>query len=690
MRGHIGRAENRCQRPQVRMWHFFFLFSSIIIFFKENLMPKSYFNNAIIGNSGMLACITDTGELIRLFWPNIDYPQHFDRLKGGIFIAGDGAGTSWLDSEDWTHSQAYIPDTNILVTECENSRKRLRVSQTDFALPGRDVLVRHYEIENRGENEVEAGFMHFSSGISSSHSLSGVLFDFGLDALVHYRHDYYISIASAAPVWKYQLGGDAFNSAGNAVLKGTDSIGMMQDGAAAWKTGSLAAGGKTSFTLYICAAHSLKVLKELTADMVKCSPRALTEAAAGYWRDFLENAKGINTGIKAVDELYKRSLLVFGLMSDKKTGGLLAAPEIDEEFTRCGRYAYCWGRDAAFITGALDKCGLTGEAERFYRWAAEVQDEEGCWQQRYHMDGNLAPSWGLQIDETGSIIWGVLQHYRAVNDPGFLASMWECVRRGVEFLIKYIDAETGVPWLSFDLWEERLGEHAYSSAAVWAGITAGADIGALLGKPEAMLNRWREAAAAVKSAIERNFWRPEWNRFIRSIRLKLNPWGTEHANDPVWLEIDNKGNWRDFTLEDGTIDISLLGLCIPFGLYAAGDRRMAGTAEAVEKALSVNASVGLMRYENDSYIGGNPWIITTLWAALYNIEHGDLKKAGLYFEWAVSSGTALGLLPEQVDRESGKPAWVIPLTWSHAMFVLTLFRLMEAGVLQDAPVSENG
>lgn len=654
-------------------------------------MPKSYFNNGIIGNSSMLGCISDKGELIRLFWPNIDYPQHFDRLKAGIFFPEDAAsGTSWLDSEDWSHSQAYAGDTNILATVCTNEGKGLRVLQTDFAVPGTDVLVRSYEIENLRGNDVDVGLMHFSSGISTSPDPSGVLFDFGLDALVHYKHNYYISITASAPVWKYQLGGDALNSAGNVLLRGTDSIGMMQDGAVAWKAGRLAAGGRISLSVYICAAHSLKALKELTAHTSKCSPQALVEAAAGYWKEFLGRARQINTGIEAVDRLYKRSALVFGLMSDKKTGGLLAAPEADEEFTKCGRYAYCWGRDAAFITVAMDKCGLAPEVEKFYKWAAAIQDEEGSWQQRYHMDGNLAPSWGLQIDETGSILWGVLQHYRMTDDKGFLASMWECVRKGVEFLLKYIDAETGLPWLSFDLWEERLGEHAYSAAAVCAGIKAGAEIGTILGKTEGMLHRWREAADAICAAVERNFWKPEWNRFIRSIRLKLNPWGEEHTGGRVWLETDNKGNHRDFTLEDGIVDISLLGLCIPFGLYAADDPRMTGTAEAVEKALSANASAGLLRYENDGYIGGNPWILTTLWAALYNIERGDFEKAGLYFDWAVKHRTELDLLPEQVDRETGKPAWIIPLTWSHAMFVLTLFKLADAGVLKGLPVPENG
>ena len=41
----------------------------------------------------------------------------------------------------------------------------------------------------------------------------------------------------------------------------------------------------------------------------------------------------------------------------------------------------------------------------------------------------------------------------------------------------------------------------------------------------------------------------------------------------------------------------------------------------------------------------------------------------------------LDLLPEQVSRDDGRPAWVIPLTWSHAMFVLVLIELYEAGII---------
>ena len=51
-------------------------------------------------------------------------------------------------------------------------------------------------------------------------------------------------------------------------------------------------------------------------------------------------------------------------MTDINTGAILASPEIDEYFTQCGRYAYCWGRDAAFITTALNEAGLYRDSER--------------------------------------------------------------------------------------------------------------------------------------------------------------------------------------------------------------------------------------------------------------------------------------------------------------------------------------
>ena len=80
-------------------------------------MVKSYFNNLITGNSGMLACIDGRGELTRIFWPDIDYPQHVDRFITGIKCPSLWLGTSWLHSSDWKERQYFVDDTNVAVTE---------------------------------------------------------------------------------------------------------------------------------------------------------------------------------------------------------------------------------------------------------------------------------------------------------------------------------------------------------------------------------------------------------------------------------------------------------------------------------------------------------------------------------------------------------------------------------------------
>ncbi len=672
-------------------------------------MAKPYFNKLIAGNSGMLACIDENGELVRLYWPDIDFQQHIDRFLTGVVCPELWHGASWLCGEDangtegqgpcptfeaegqktipapnsskWHIIQYYVQDTNIAVTEYFNENAGLKIRQSDFAQPAADVFTRYYEIENSCASPLTIGFAAYSAAISAVSDTAGIMFGQDPPALIHYRHGYYYGLTSPAQPAQYQLGGNSLENARQGTLQGNDTIGMMKDGALSWKLQKLEAGGKAGFALRICFAHDLKGLKKLMHTTLNSDPPSDLKATESYWTNYVKSARQIITGKTEIDELYRRSLLVFALMRNKRTGALLAAPEIDESFTRCGRYAYCWGRDAAFITGALDKCGLSDEAEAFYRWAATVQDENGGWQQRYYTDGNLAPSWGLQIDEGGSVIWGILQHYKAAGKKEFLRDMWPAVKKGVEFLLGYMDAETGLPWLSFDLWEERLGEHAYSSAAVCAGIEAGAEIADLLGEASVLSASWRESALKLRGAIMKNFWKPEWNRFVRSVRVKLNGWGEEHTDAKTWLKLNELGITRDYSLLDGIIDVSLLGLSVPFGIYAPDDPHMTSTAEAVERQLTVEKTGGLMRYEYDGYIGGNPWILTTLWAALYHIETGSCAKAREYLEWAVKGATVQGFLPEQIGRETGRPAWVIPLTWSHAMFVLVLDGLVKAGEL---------
>jgi len=647
--------------------------------FAEDTMGKPYINNAVIGNGSMLGCISEKGELIRLYWPELDYTQHIEKMLTGFFDRNIPKSTMWFSEGEHKVFQSYIEDTNILETTVQISRLSLEVVQTDFCVPDRDVLIRRYKIKNIGQNGIHLGMGLASHVISHVFDMGNTLFDFELDALVHYRHDCCWAIVSDIEVREFQIGNNPFRAVWEGRLTGTESIGMSPDGALLWDFGYVDPGCERNITLYMIFSRSINLLKDLTRSVKTEGYDRLFNLTVNYWKNYLTKCTMIKTGNETVDRIYRRSLLLFGLMSDKNTGAILASPEIDEGFTQCGRYAFCWGRDGAFVTTALNEAGLHGDSEKFYEWAVRVQDSQGFWHQRYHMNGNLAPSWGIQIDETGSILFGMWNHFLYTKNVAFLEKVWPSVLKACDFLEKFIDSDTGLPQPSFDIWEERMGEHTYSTAAVISGFHAAANIAECLGVSKKTIDRWRSIADNIKKAMEENLVDKENGVFLRSIRTKLNPWGDEPTADTVVIKVNPKGYTREVSAVDRRMDISMLGPAVPFGIYAPEHPLVRVTAEKIENTLRCEPAGGIYRYSGDNYAGGNPWIVATLWMALYHINAGNPEKAREYFNWSVKCATGLGFLPEQADRNDGKPCWVIPLTWSHAMFVLTLKRLLENG-----------
>ena len=647
-------------------------------------MSKSYFNNAMAGNSKMLCSFSEKGELLRLFWPNIDFPQHSEDFHIGISdSARDDAGSSalWFHSDFINYCQEYIPQTNIIKTTYD-SGDGLAISQSDYVIFDLDVLIRSFKIECVSKELKKGRFIVYSSAEGTELHPQSALFDFENDAIVHYRHNNYIAVGADKEITCFQLGNNARDSAAWNNLKGTDNIITANDCAFSCDLGDIEQGGSKTVTLYICAAHTLKDVQKLMVKMKQHMADYWLEATRRFWIEQLEAAAEMKTSDMRIDRLYERTVLYFHLVSDKNTGGILASAEVDEHRTICGGYGYCWGRDAAFIINAFDICGMKDQADKFFEWTRKTQDNKGYWHQRYYMDGNIAPSWGLQIDETASIVWGILQHYETVGDREFLEKSWDSVQQAVDYIISAIDAKTGLPEPSFDLWEERFGEHSYSAAAVYGGIQAGVSIAHLLGKSQERTEQWSVSAQNMKEAILSNMWNGAEDLFLRSVKVKMNPWGPEYSENKTLIRYNEKGYCKEVTLEDKTVDASLYGLAVPFSVLEPCDHRMKSTAARIESALSFGKGLG--RYAGDTYAGGNPWIITTLWAALYHIQAGNLDKALEYFYWSIDKVTETGLLPEQVGKDSGKPAWVFGLTWSHAMFVLVLDKLLKAGYLRWA------
>lgn len=106
---------------------------------------------------------------------------------------------------------------------------------------------------------------------------------------------------------------------------------------------------------------------------------------------------------------------------------------------------------------------------------------------------------------------------------------------------------------------------------------------------------------------------------------------------------------------DATVDASLLGLAWRFRAVEPDSARMVATAAAIRQRLTLRDG-GLLRYKDDTYAGGNAWIVTTLWLGLRYRQVGDAKGFDRCLPYAIKRQTNVGLLPEQVARD-GNPWW---------------------------------
>lgn len=649
---------------------------------KNRQQDKPYLIDAIIGNSRFLASLGSNGRMYRAWWPHVDTPQHVDVVRTGL-ILDEGREVTWFDdaAEGWRHEASYMPRTNIFRTRAASEISPIQVEAVHYAVPDKDLIVREYKLTNTGSTPKTVDLLLYSSFMLDESPLyHTTMFEPSADALVHYRKRYYCAWGSSQPCSRFQAG-LTFDEAsvGTAALKGS-LINMQTGGAMCWRIEELAPGESYVLPLYLAAAHELHEVLQILAEAKERSSEEWEKATKTYWEQVLKGAHPCPLDEPDIRDLYERSILMFKLMSDEQTGSIIAAPEFDEYFVRCGGYGYCWGRDAAFITTALDRAGLTELSERFYGWTLTAQSPDGSWQQRHYHDGSLAPSWGLQIDEGASILWGMYQHYKQTENRAFAARVWPAVRRGAQFLMSFLDADTGLPKPSKDLWEEREGMHTYSSAAVSGGLHAAGQFAKLAGE-EALAAEWMEAARRIREAIASLCWNEERGSLYRGLQLTTDE---EHYRSALaagasgQIIEQDKGYTHYVLHHDPVLDISLLGVAVPFDVLPADAEQMRRTADAVEAALTVPRVGGIKRYEDDPYIGGNPWILTTLWLAQYRIAIGELDRARELIRWAIDHRTQTGLLPEQVDKETGETAWVVPLTWSHAMFVLAVWMLAEA------------
>lgn len=651
-----------------------------------------------VGNGSLLVAFDADYTIRDLYYPRIGkenqtlgYPSRF-----GVWTQ---EGFSWVNARDWKLYLGYQKETLVTDVRAFHERLGLQLICNDVVDFEKNIYMRKVKVLNLKNQKREARlFFHQDLSVMENEIGDTVFYDAKLNCLIHYKGPRYFLInCSAGDVW-----GVREYATGIKRLRGAE--GTWRDAEDGILGGNPIAQGSVDSTIgislkipplgeavvyyWIAAGKNYGEIDALNDILLSEKPQTILDRTSSYWRHWV-NKEELNFGNLPTDVvgLFKRSLLTLTTQIDSG-GAIIAANDSDIKQFAKDTYSYMWPRDGALVSYALMKAGYTTTCRNFfdfcahviapYNFCASVMGEDGFLLHKYNPDGSFGSSWHpwvkgeeihvpIQEDETALLLWVIWQYYHLYRRMDELRPLYHSfIEKAADFLVSYRDEQTGLPLPSYDLWEERRGILSFTTATVYGGLMAAANISDIFYHTEKS-TLYRKTAAQIKKAIDQYLYSEKHERFLRMIYPKKD------------------GGYEI----DATIDASLYGM-FAFGVYDPADIKIKNTMKAIEESLWVKTKIGgIARYEHDQYqrvgnddtIPGNPWIICTMWLAQYYVSTArsveDLERVVNYLRWAVSRALPSGVLAEQINPFTGVPVSVSPLTWSHATVVQTVMDYLE-------------
>ncbi|BAK54711.1 glycoside hydrolase family 15 protein [Sulfurisphaera tokodaii] len=594
----------------------------------------------IIGN-GSLTLLADSKLNYRELYYPLPIDNHLHESKIGLWVDGK---FSWFS--DLPIKLNYEEDTLSVTASAEFNGVKVKVKDAvDMAY---DILVREISLTTNKETRV---FFHWDFHINGNDIGDTALYDPFTSSIIHYKRDKWFMFKCDIPFYQFatgykETGGylgtwkDAEDGelSGNPIAQGSvDSV------------TSIRVSSNTVFYCWLVCGRNYNELFQKNNYVLRKSSRELLRRTENYWKAWLVKARDY-------DSLVRRSLLIIAAHW-QNNGALPAALDTDIMRFNKDTYNYVWHRDAAFASIALTLYGYQDPIRNLFNFTKPLIFN-GFLFQKYTCDGNWGSTWHpwnprsipIQEDETALMLYALWVHFSRFTDIDFVRPLYApFVKKIAEFLVSYRDEETGLPLPSYDLWEERLGTHFFTSLAVYAGLMSAYKFAEFFGD-ENLKDKYLTAANEVKKGLERFY---VGDHFARTIY---------------------EDNSIDKTVDASTLFASILG---PFD---PKDPRVISNRKVVEEKLNING--GIARYENDWYLKqdekSNAWFITTLWLAQQYILEGNKEKAKKYIDWVISHMLPTGIIPEQVSPKNTYPS-VAPLVWSHAEFVKTIYYFKQLG-----------
>ncbi|QIW24818.1 glycoside hydrolase family 15 protein [Sulfolobus sp. S-194] len=594
----------------------------------------------ILGN-GSLTLLADSKLNYRELYYPLPIDNHLHESKIGLWVDGK---FSWFS--DLLIKLNYEEDTLSVTASTEFNGVKVKVKDAvDMAY---NILVREISLTTNKETRV---FFHCDFHINGNDIGDTALYDPFTSSIIHYKRDKWFMFKCDIPFYQYatgykETGGylGTWKDAEDGELSGNP----IAQGAVDSVT-SIRVSSNTVFYCWLVCGRNYNEVFQKNNYVLRKTSRELLRRTENYWKAWLVKARDY-------DSLVRRSLLVIAAHW-QNNGALPAALDTDIMRFNKDTYNYVWHRDAAFASIALTLYGYQDPIRNLFNFTRPLIFN-GFLFQKYTCDGNWGSTWHpwnprsipIQEDETALMLYALWVHFSRFTDIDFVKPLYApFVKKIAEFLVSYRDEETGLPLPSYDLWEERLGTHFFTSLAVYAGLMSAYKFAEFFGD-ENLKDKYLTAANEVKKGLERFYVN---DHFARTIY---------------------EDNSIDKTVDASTLFASILG---PFD---PKDPRVISNRKVVEEKL--NISGGIARYENDWYLKqdekSNAWFITTLWLAQQYILEGNKEKAKKYIDWVISHMLSTGIIPEQVSPKNTYPS-VAPLVWSHAEFVKTIYYFKQLG-----------
>ncbi|MES2875251.1 MAG: glycoside hydrolase family 15 protein [Bacteroidota bacterium] len=592
------------------------------------MVKKHFYNYGLIGNCAYLAHIHKNTNISWLCWPRFDSSfvlgSLLDKKKGGEF--------SILPSSEYTSTQYYLENSNVLCTEvtCQGGSYRIsdfapRFKQYDrFFKPL--MLIRKIEpLEGRPRIKVKCE----------------LTYDYGKRKLNSHRGSNHIEF----------VGGDD-------VMRLTSNIPITY------------LSDESYFLLNEVKYLVLTYGEPLEAPLASTCETFLRETTA-YWRTWIKHSSIAGF----YQEYVIRSALALKIHQYEDTGAIIASSTTSlPEYDGSGRnwdYRFCWLRDTYYVISALNHIGHFEEMERYFNYVAGISVSENFrYQPLYaidgkselneeildHLDGYLGnkpvrignqASEHIQNDIYGQVMISILPLYidhRFVFNERKDSIQWiELILQKIERTINEMDA---------GIWEFRniANIHCYSNLFQWAGCAA---------------------AAKMARTIE--------NKELEERALKLQQIAADHIEscyDPVRKVYTNSAG--GVHLDASTLQLIMMNYLDP------ASERARDHLIALEAELKTENGLFYRYLHEDDF--GKPKT-TFLICAFWYIEAlacvGRIDDAVREFEKIIQYSNHLLLFSEDVDESTGSQWGNFPQAYSHVGLMNAAYRI---AIKLDRPV----